>query len=84
MYQETKSNGKELGPTSNYILKNVYIVYMRLILILINLSESSREWNSISEDQKDEIGLVREADGEFWQHYNFKNFFIRDFQNYEK
>ena len=57
-----KSNGKALGPTSNYLLNNVYMIN----LILINLSESSREWNSISEDQKDEIGLVREADGEFW------------------
>ena len=29
-------------------------------------SDNSREWNSISESEKSEIGLVNEKDGEFW------------------
>jgi hypothetical protein len=38
------------------------IYYAKFYLIY----SSSREWNSVSEEQKEEIGLVREADGEFW------------------
>lgn len=29
-------------------------------------SDDSEEWNSMSEDEKSELGLVKNADGEFW------------------
>lgn len=29
-------------------------------------SDGSREWNSVSESEKAEIGLVNDKDGEFW------------------
>ena len=37
------------------ILKLEFVVYL-----------SSREWNTVSSDIKEEIGLVKDADGEFW------------------
>jgi hypothetical protein len=30
---------------------------------------SSREWQSVSDEEKEEVGLQNEADGEFW--YSF-------------
>ena len=34
-----------------------------------NWSDNSKNWNVVSSEIKEEIGLVKENDGEFWMEY---------------
>ena len=57
-------------------------------LLLVNeikaWSDNSREWNTVSSDIKQEIGLVKSNDGEFWMSFSdFMYNWVNDLWNFK-
>ena len=59
---EINKNGMELGLISK--TKNIF--KNRKEIKLISHNKRSTEWNSVSDKNKKELGLVVDNDGEFW------------------
>ena len=68
-----KQNGMELGVTSKHVMINCNsVLSLHYYLYLFR----SREWSVVSDEEKRQLGLMFDADGEFWMSYaDFKKNF---------